>query len=183
MTRFVIILCCASLLLGTSPAESKPRGRSPYGVWGKHQVRVIDRTSSALAGLVANTVQDYNALGKGWPRLVYERGPFTSECSDFAPVRGAIVVCDRISPIPNCHVPYEGGCTKVRQRRGITTHVRVVLKIDRWDDFTEGITAHEVGHALGLPHTRATDSAVSRSALHPGPTDRDAAALRRLYRH
>lgn len=173
--RLLLALCCLVLMtpmLSASLASAR---------WDKRSVRVIDRTSPALAGIIAETVADYSALPG--PRLVYERGPVAPECVGAERVQGAIVVCDRTSDPANCHIPFDGGCTFLRStKRGVLRSAIVHLRLNNPDAvWAESMAAHELGHALGLAHNSAADSCMWQARPDPGKAD--ARTLRRLYRH
>lgn len=114
-------------------------------VWTAPSVRVLDYTTPAWDGIVAEMVDEFNAmLPEAAPRLVYRRMPDRA-CQDMKKqvVAGAIVVCSTAT------APY-AGWTRVWGDRTEMIATRIVLN-DRLflsERFATNTVCHELMHAV-----------------------------------
>jgi hypothetical protein len=168
----------------------------PYPVWQVRAITVYDYTPPSWDGMVATTVDDFNAIiPRGGPRLTYRRMEVVP-CDQVGWEQRGIIVCVSSEPIIIGGIDAGGTVRGISGKRGNRLS-RVELARDERiaPEYRPNIACHEFMHAVtgiidknildpvtGNPTYPYPDtSCVWGSLSHPGPID--AEYVRAMYSH
>jgi hypothetical protein len=174
---FALALALALVRLVPAVADEEPFGHWPSG---RRDLAVVDRTgNSGWHQATRHAVAVWNRSGAD-VRLTWEEASGPCE-----PDGSRISVCTVSEESLKGVVQFQGLADQDTDGAGHATSavLEVCGDCDLSDVLRRVVAAHELGHALGLPHNDRLGSVVYPIGGTDQPDDGDYAELRRLYGH